>query len=72
MTNLRQSVEALIRAEWQFRCGPNAYKGKTQDWFEGAMDSLRLEATGHSELDKSGKVLGCGMKKVKRVRLIKE
>jgi hypothetical protein len=67
-----KAAYAVIRAEWQFRCGPNAYKGKTQRWFEDAMEHLRLVSTTYSELGRAGKSLGCGMKKVKRVRLNKD
>lgn len=52
-----------IRAEWQFRCGPRAYKDWTQEWFENACDTLRLVATGSKDLNQAAG------KKRKRPRL---
>lgn len=56
--NLLEVAEAVIRAEWEFRCGSRSYKLDTQAWFEDSMYRLREVVTGEPDLGAAGIVLG--------------
>lgn len=53
-----RAVRAWIRAEYEFRCGQQAYCGDTGEWFNQASNELRRALTGKSDLGKAGVVLG--------------
>lgn len=50
---IEQALEAWLRAEWLFRCGPNAYDQQTADWYEQATENLRQAAFGVGDLHKA-------------------
>lgn len=66
------AVEAWIKAEWEFRCGPVAFGPTAASSFEDAADNLRRVATGETDLTRAGAVLGKlptePIKRIKRVR----
>lgn len=54
---LEQAAAAWVRAEWEFRCGPNAYRAGTQDWLNKAERKLRRALTGFGDLEAAYAVL---------------
>lgn len=53
MTKLEQAVAEWIRAEWEFRCGVQAYQGNTPDWLSKTERRLRRALTGKGDLDEA-------------------
>ena len=53
MGDLEQAVANWVRAEWNFRLGPKAYRGDTQEMLLEAEKQLRQALTGKRPLDKA-------------------
>ena len=70
MSRLRKAAEAWVRAEWHFRCGPNAFQEREAVWYCDATDELRQVLTGEIDLDVAAKSLGVRIKpERKRLKL---
>lgn len=65
LDELLEAAQAVVRAEWEFRVGPRAYKGETNAWFEDSMNVLREVLTGETDLNAAGIILGKGKAKEK-------
>ena len=48
--DLRKAVAKWVRAEYEFRLGPQAYSNVTTDWYVDAENQLRIALTGKSDL----------------------
>lgn len=58
LEDVKAAAEALVRAEWEFRCGLIAYHLNTQEWYEDAAEGLRRALTGEKDLGVAGERLG--------------
>lgn len=56
-----EAAKALVRAQWEFRCGPNAYRDSTAEWACQTEADLYEALTGQRDLTKAGRVLGKGI-----------
>lgn len=65
---LRELVERWIRAEWQFRMGPDKFSSKSQDWYDKASGDLRRHVTGEENWADAAEELGCKLEKPKKKR----
>jgi len=57
--DLKQKIEAWIRAEYIFRVTDRNYTQEAQDWLLQAEDELRQSVTGLTGLSEAGNSLGC-------------
>lgn len=58
MSELRNAVIAAVKAEWEFRCGSQAYSATAANWHENALADLRRIVTGETDLSRAGAALG--------------
>ena len=66
--SIREKAECWIKAEYAFRLMDRNYTAEAQAWLLEAEEQLREAVTGHKDLGKAGKVLGCRSKlPVKRI-----
>lgn len=75
MSQLRDAVIVSIRAEWEFRCGPQAYSAVAAKRYEDANAEVRRLVTDETDVTLAGAALGKrieAVKKRKRSRLIVE
>ena len=52
-------MEHWIKAEYAFRLTDRNYTAEAQAWLLEAEDQLREAVSGHKDLGKAGKALGC-------------
>ncbi len=57
-SKLRSRAEAWVRAEFQFRCGPQAYQDEPTRWFMRAERQLRRAISGCADLREANKAIG--------------
>lgn len=58
MGKLSKAIERWIRAEYEFRLGPQAYRDTPTKWYLEAEDTLRKALTGCKSLRDAAKAVG--------------
>lgn len=71
MLDLKQAIEAWIKAEYIFRLGPHAYQTPATEAMIAAEQSLRAAVTGQGDLGAAADRLGYGNVIKPRVHPIK-